>query len=195
MFDLWPAEAEWFLVGGPADSDEAQMVARRFGARCAGFEPDPGFAAWQREHGFPGPVVECALWSDDRKDLSLDLPLASTRHSASVCRPEWATDASLDVVERRKVTGRTLDSLSAELGPFRNAVLWLDIEYAEERALAGAAGMLAAGNVLLVNVEVTPRMLVPMLDLMARHGLGLRRVWNWRGSDDAVDAIFVKGWR
>lgn len=192
LFDLWPTEAEWFLVGGPADGDEAQTVASRYQVRCAGFEPNAGFAAWQREHGFPGVLVECALWDEDGASLNLDLPVGATYRSASVCRPPWATDASLEVQERRQVVGRTLDSLSEEVGPFTNAVLWLDVEYAEPRVLAGAEGLLRAGQVLLANVEVMPRMLASMQDLMGRHGLYLERTWNHRGPEDGIDAVFSR---
>src|SRR5207244_11987481 len=49
------------------------------------------------------------------------------------------------------------DRLDGMCGPFDRAVLWLDVEGSELRALRGAARLLARGAVDLVNVEVIDR--------------------------------------
>lgn len=194
--DLWPPEAEWFLIGGPADGNEAQVIRRRFPmVKIAGFEPNPKFLAHQRRV-FPGILHGCALWDEDDTTLTLRIPKGATGLSGSVCRPQDAPDISTTLtVGRIPVTGRTLDSLSEQHGPFTNAVLWLDIEYAERAALKGATRMLEAGQVLMVNVETyAHRTLNEIVEFLYPYGLRLRRVWNVGNNPahDAQDYIFTR---
>ena len=145
----WLAGCDWFLLGGPADGNEAQTVKAWFPAiKVAGFEPNPELFALQLARGFPGLLVPCALWHEDGW---LNLRTANgddnqAHRSASVVK-------FADVPCREaKVRARSLDSLDAEHRFDGSLFLWLDVEGAELEALEGAAGIMP--RVRAVNLEV-----------------------------------------
>ncbi len=184
LFDLWPENAEWFIVGGPADGDEGQVIKRRFGngLKCLAIEPNPDYCQYQRGFHFPGEVVECALWDEDKVNLGLALPPDATWRSAITVPTPIGND--------RLCIGRTLDSLSLEYGPFTNSVLWLDIEYSEMRALKGAECVL--DSVLLANIETDLHRVGSLVLFMERHSLQYVRSWNHREYDKGMDVIFKR---
>ncbi|MDB4786236.1 FkbM family methyltransferase [bacterium] len=149
LFPYWPEKAEQFIVCGTADSNEAQTVKNKFpDIKCVGFEPNDMLREKQREKlHFPGKLRSEAIWSSD-KELMLSSPTKNPR-SSSVCR-----DLGPGELDKTTVQGRSLDSLSDEIGPFNNSVLWIDIEHAELEALKGATKLLSSGDILLINLEV-----------------------------------------
>lgn len=194
LFDLWPAAAEWFLVGGTAGDLEAQAVKEAYpSVQCAGFEPNPEFREQQQVLGFPGTVHPVALWHNETDRLVLSYP-AGRAVVGSVCRPYPSPDLERIRSDRHvPATPRTLDSLSAEFGPWNNVVLWLDIEWAEVQALEGAKELLR--RTLLANVETFHHRNLPAVcRLMYAAGLELVRVWNVGESatKDAQDYVFVR---
>ena len=183
LFPYWPKEAEWFVIGGPSDADEAQTVVRQYPhVRCVGFEPNHEFVRFQEGMTFPGKVHRYALW-ELNTTLTLQVP-DTLRRSSSVCRDL----TGLDFLQE-KVTGRTLDSLSEEFGPFDNCVLWLDVEHAEGAALRGAEGLFKVGKVLLVNVEVWDETYHEIDPLLKNYGFEVVHVWG-RTVRDKRDVIY-----
>ena len=144
LFKHWPEKIDWFIVGGPANAYEAQTVVNNFpDVKCVGFEPVQEFIEMQESLNFPGELYDYALWDEN---CTLEMPILKEKlNSSSLCR-------GINTSYRRTVKGRTLDSLSEELGPFTNSVLWLDIEGAELKALHGANYILD-NHVKLINVE------------------------------------------
>lgn len=196
LYDLWPEQSEWFILGGTAQELEAQTLATQYpNVKYIGFEPNPESAKAQNEYlGFPGKVHQCALWRNETDKLELTLPLGHNPARGSVCRPDNSPDLQM-VTEWQtySVKPRTLDSLSDEFGPFNNAVLWLDIEYAELPALEGATRLL--DRVLMVNLETHCHIgLAPISTLLAKRGLYMERVWNIGEitHKDAQDYIFIR---
>jgi hypothetical protein len=196
LFENWPAAAEWFVVGGTADANEAQTVKARFpDVRCFGVEPNLELYMKQRESGFPGELVRCALWSLET-DLRLEIPYWGddlAPRSGSVCRPYPSPDIGQHVIgQSYRVVGRALDSLSCEYGPFTNVVLWLDIEYAELEALKGARDLM--GQVLLINLETFAQLQPAIDDYLRPHGLEFLRKWNERPDNprSGYDAIYAR---
>ena len=144
-------DATWFLLGGPADANEAQMMHKiRPRMHIIGFEPNVVMYDIQKAQGFPGLLLPVALWSSTTT-LRLGTPNQSSdflqkHRSSSVCK-------FTDPVEYYEVAADTLDSLSAIHGPFVNAVLWIDIESAELEALRGAEGLLSGRHIRTINLE------------------------------------------
>ena len=148
LFPFWPDKVDWFLLGGPSDADEAQTIHARYPqVKCVGFEPHRGYLEYQKQAAFPGDLHPVALWDSDG-EVRFFTPDDSPRSSS----PAWEFTDETGVWTT--VPCRSLDSLDGELGPFTNAVLWLDIEYSEVRALEGAAGLLGSGRVKILNVEL-----------------------------------------
>lgn len=202
LMPWWPRDVGWFVIGGPADENEAQAVAERFpGIRCVGFEPLEEYRTAQiagspllrTDRPFPGAVHPFALWDVDGVDLELVVPNGRYK-CASVARPNPSPDlGTFDDRNRRAVRARTLDSLSDEFGPFDRAVLWLDIEFAELAALRGARKLL--DRTLLVNLETYDHLNLPAVEALLReHGLFRRLRYNegQTPGKDAQDYVFSK---
>ena len=198
LFPYWSSNIEWFIIGGPARENEAQRIKEKFpDTKCIGFEPNPEIAYWQRtgtnlfytDKPFPGQIVECALWDIDYDPLTLSLwNTGSDPCRGSVCAPAQRPDLDPNskLWKEYKVEGRTLNSLSKQYGPFHNAALWLDIEFAELKALQGAYEILK--TVQLINLEAYVHLnLSPIVRFLRGYGLYLMDVWGC-GPDPAKDA-------
>lgn len=202
--NVWPKQAEWFVIGGLGRDNEAQFVSSKWPkVRVLGVEPNPLIAQMQRtgknlhytDERFPGRVIEAALWSEDNLKLTFEVPgpNGTDETRGSVCRPHDSPDLGWWKPRTMlEVPSRTLDSLSEEYGPFRNVVLWLDIEYAEIPALRGASKVL--DEALLVNLELHHGRLLEASVILAQHGLVLERIWNAAidPTKDATDFLFAR---
>ena len=193
FFEQWPKEARWFIIGGMADTNEAIQVKQRFSeVQCLGIEPNPLYVNQQRTMGFPGTLLEGALWDEPGMGI-LKRPSNATWASASLCRPDVAPDMNgeWELEDQLVVPLQTLDAIHVEHGPLDDIVLWLDVEYAEIKSLLGAVNLFREGRVLMVNVETYAHAnLSYIVDFLFRHGLTLRKVWNTKGPMDAQDYIF-----
>lgn len=185
LFKYWPAQVDWFLLGGPADADEAQTVHTKYpNVKCVGFEPHPSYVQYQRANGFPGVVYPVALWDRDGDEVAFYSPHQRPRSSGTVRGDEGGLTFP--------VPTRTLDSLNGEIGPFTNAVLWLDIEYSEVQALRGAADLLASGQVLLINLEVWDSTCPEIEEILLP--VGYKEVLAWANTvRDKRDVIYRLG--
>lgn len=181
-----PGVPRWLILGGPADSDEAQTAVRLWpGLEILAIEPSPEMRAWQLAHGWPaGPerLLAAALW--DVQDV-VEFRPAGRRTSA--VRP-------IEGEARDFVGTLTLDYLDSLVGPFRDVLLWLDIEGAEWRALQGARQLFTDGKIIAVNLEVLPEErpadLTAIEKFMAEQGLRCAHRWNsW---DQHHDRLYVR---
>ena len=186
LFDYWPDNVDWFVLGGVATSNEAQTVHAQYpDVKCVGFEPN----AVMRENAapnFPGVSYPYALWEEDTE---LDLCTPGDRAiGSSVCRP---LD---DVGKVEKVEAYKLDTLSEKLGPFTNNVLWIDIEWAELFALKGATDLLT-NHTKLINLEIMNReQASEITDYLAAFNFEEVHRWGhgkWSGVDK-WDLVFKK---
>jgi FkbM family methyltransferase len=177
LFRHWPTNTEWFLLGGPANGDEAQTIYSKYpNVKTIGFEPNQEMYEHQSCHKFPGTILPIALWHTDNVDLNFNTG-------------ENPRGGKIDPQGDKIVVGRTLDSLSEEHGPFRNAILWLDIEQGEYSALLGAQRLFEAKQILLVNVELYPHNRGEVIRFLNGHGL--REVDRWNGQSSRADYIFA----
>lgn len=151
LFPHVPPETKWFILAGPADANEAQTFHERFpDVKIIGFEPNPQSFLYQLEQGFPGVLLPVGLWSS-RDYLKLKVPGNDEfQRSGSVIRFVDEGDWPNDIV----VSVETLDEMSRRYGPFEDAVLWADVEFAELELLRGAQGLLHSGAIKVINVEL-----------------------------------------
>jgi FkbM family methyltransferase len=184
IFPWWSDEARWFIVGGPADADEAQTVARAYpNVKCLGVEPNPDYVAYQKGLDFPGEVLPYALWDTDGETLNLSVPTTNPR-AGTVCR-----DMEGITLDTFKVQARTLDSLSDEFGPFDNCVLWIDVEFAEAQVLRGASRLLAEKKILLINLEAWDSTIKEIEEILLPHGFEVVKEWSYTVRDKR-DVVF-----
>lgn len=140
----YPLEPKWFILAGTGYGVEAQCVKAHWPKiKILACEPVGEMLMWQREHGFPAKdiLLNVALW--DEKGA---IPFQISGQQSSAVRnlqlePTW-------------VPCTTLDQLDEDYGPIRDAILWLDVEQAEDRILNGAQRLFQEGRVIAVNVEV-----------------------------------------
>lgn len=183
-----PKVPRWLILGGPADGNEAQCAVTRWpGLKVLGIEPSEPMRIWQRANGWP-------------KGAPL-LPYALTDHcgQAVMHAPDDDPRCSSLLSERHgplvEVPTVTIDSLNQQYGPFRRAILWLDIEGMEYEALQGARELFALGEVLLVNVEILERRqdaTKRIHSLLTGRGFRLATLWNYHPGSHH-DRIYVPG--
>lgn len=174
IFPYVPSGVRWFVIGGPADGDEAQVFKQEFpNVQAVGFEPNEQLLAVQREADFPGMLFPYALWHEETT-RTLIIPDPGRQGDRSASLVKFRTGAGYREVE---VKTTTLDLSSAAIGPFRNCVLWLDIEGAELNALVGAHNLLASGQVSVINLEVFSDHEHPIRSYLSGHGY--REVHRW----------------
>lgn len=189
LFDVWPEEAEWFVIGGPANGNEAQTIHQQYPhIKCVGFEPQDEMFKQQTELGFPGDLLSYALWNEEC-EKTIRIPGTKYNSSSMGRLDDWKEGE----YSTQKVEARTLDSLENFFGPWNNIVLWLDIECVELEALQGCKRLLEDGKILLVNVEVFyKRFQEPIISLL--EGCGFKEVkrWNEGGMPEMCEIIFRK---
>ena len=186
--NIWPDKPiEWFVIGGPADANEAQTIVKRHPEiKCVGFEPNKTMYDRQRATDFPGELYRYALWNENG-EMTFQEPHGKISHCGGLIR--YYADEEVD---KYTVITRTLDSLSDEFGPWKNSILWLDIEHAEMQALEGATEMLDRGDVLLINLEVMQMSInLPLFrEFLEPFGFKYIHKWNLNSNPDMCDAIF-----
>ncbi len=189
LFDYWPKGAEYFIVAGPADGDEAQTVRRKYpDIHCVGFEPNPDFCKTQHDAGFPSNLYQIALWNRETT-LTLRVPILNPR-SGSVVVGDFQGD-----YVATEVRASSLDRLSGELGPFKKCVIWMDVEYSEYIVLQGMSDLLDRGEILMINLETFDNLLPDISDYLNKFDLYERHRWNQKSVGGRSDVIFTKGAR
>lgn len=179
-------EPEWLLLGGPADASEAQDMRGKFPSiAIIGFEPNPLFYNLQIARGFPGRLVQCALWKDRR-----ELTMQWVSHQQGFWQEQRSASATkfIEHPDRRfgcVVEARTLDDLSIEFGPFEKSVLWIDIEEAELECLHGATSLLKSGAIRLINAEILDEKMSPIKKLL--DSCGFQEVGRWNVNTTVID--------
>ncbi len=165
----------WFVIGGPADGDEAQVVRKkRPDLRIFGCEPNPFMYKLQKDSFFPGKLVQVGLWNEPG-EMVLKVPEnddpVQMERSSSLCKfgDEFAKEYTVRV--------DTLDRLSAEHGPFRKIALWIDIEDAELECLKGACVLLRQKHIKVINAEVYAEREEEMASFL--FNCGLEEVHRW----------------
>jgi len=188
LFSVWPEQAEWFVIGGPATGNEAQTVVAKYpNVKCIGFEPNTELREIQQtEIKFPGVVHPNALWHTEQ-EMGLHIP-KHNHLSGSLCRDLSDCDTEIYTVQTK-----TLDQMSEKFGPFTNCVLWIDVEHAELAVLQGAKELLGRGDILMVNAEIfKPHLLPPIADLLGSYSLVEVKRWNTGMFVGMCEIIFKK---
>lgn len=188
---LIPAQAKWFILGGPADANEAQRLhSIRPDIKILGCEPNPVPFQIQQARGFPGELLPIALWDHScTKTLSIPSDRDSKQNHRCGSLVKYDGDET-----KIQVNASSLDTLSEQYGPFHDCVLWLDIEESEMTCLAGATGLLSSGKVLLINLEVFSYLEKPIGDFLKQYGFKEVHRWNIHNQGDRrwCDIVYAK---
>lgn len=184
--DFLPKDPDWLILGGPADANEAYWAKKLYPQiKILAVEPVQESIDFQLANGFPsdGILIEAGLGEACYKD-TLHVPQDKRGASCLIDRP--GKPMEIDIV--------SIDSLNKLYGPFKNAILWLDIEGYEYKALKGAIRLFSSGEVLLVNVEILERLRVQtgcIEKFFNDYDFKLAHVWNEQPGL-VQDRIYVK---
>lgn len=166
-------EPDWLILGGPADGDEAQCAVKKWPKlKVVGIEPVAANREWQLANGWPGDLLYPNALSDILDTKVMHQPLDNTR-TASFLDNRPGPLVAVNTI--------TLDLIEAQIGPFKNAILWMDIEGWEYQALLGGNTLLSSRGVQLINVEVLERLTEEaglIQKLLTSYGYELVHTWN-----------------
>lgn len=177
----------WLLLGGPADANEAQTaVARWPGINVIGVELNEEAVKWQLAHDWPRSHFLFYRALAERTGDDVHVALGSIRNGCVV-----------EPSEENKTTVLTIswDKLDSLYGPFSEAILWMDIEGSEYKALLGARNLFERGAIRLVNIEQMVRNGDKSNNIAADqflHHYGFVPVHDWNKSETCWDRIFVR---
>lgn len=158
IFPYVAEDIKAFVLGGPADGDEAQLFHEQFpSVAIYGFEPNLDYYRHQLAVGFPGKLEQAAL-SDELSENDFYL-LGEGAGRSSRLAAEHAP--------AYRVKTLTIDSLGLDVP----MALWLDIERSELKALEGAVCTFAAGLVRVVLLEILPDAEKPILEFLDRYDM------------------------
>lgn len=178
---------DWLILGGPADGNEAQIARSLWpDIKIIGVEPVVDNIAWQLDNDWPQgcPLLQRALSDENGGVVTLNVPEDKRAASCLENRPGISETA-------RTVT---IDFLNSKYGPITNAILWLDIEGWEYKALCGARGLFSSGEIQLVNVEILERLTEHTSQIerfFEEYKFKLAHVWNEQPGL-VQDRIYVK---
>ncbi len=185
----------WFILGGPADGCEAQEAAKLWpGIKVIGVEPNPEAFSFQLANGWrPGwSLLRSALSDVTGERVEVVREVGKLRNASASPDSVEGNRGNVDV-RYEVVPTITLDSMYNMFGPFEDAVVWLDIEGSELRAVRGGANLLASRRVLLWNVEMLSRHTELMTEIPRMMATaGYVAVAEWNHSDACRDRIFLR---
>lgn len=177
-----PKEPDWVIIGGPANGNEGQVFKKSFpNCQMIGCEPNTRMVEFQKEHEFPGEILNCALWSTSatiKFYVDNDDKCGSMRERVSR--------------EVHAVQSVTIDELSDRHGGFEKAILWIDIEGAELECLRGAKQTLKRKGIKTINLEAADGARGILLMFLKTYGYKLVHEWNQQrvGGRHFSDMIF-----
>ena len=163
-----------FILGGPADGNEAQAFHEEFpNVAITGFEPNAGFYQHQLANNFPGTLRSEALLDTSGAAYLSNQP---GRQEGTVYDRGSRIQSSLkDGIE---VTSITLDSLFSP-APKRSIALWIDIERSELKALRGAENLLQTGAIAVILFEAMGDTLSDLHDYLSSYGYYEEKFFNY----------------
>lgn len=185
-----------FLLGGPADGNEAQVFHEHYpDVKIVGCEPNRGYFLHQSELKFPGTLLPLALW-DCTTELPFYLLGEGEGRSSRLIVDDPGNNRCLYQVKTTTID-RLIDRF---LPPKKSSALWLDIERSELTALKGAEKSLSDRRISLALVEIVEENMPEMVSFLERYGLVEAERVNVHSTIDNVgttihnrfDAIFIR---
>lgn len=186
---------KWLLLGGPADGCEAQKARIQWPSiRIIGIEPNPEAYEWQLKNGWPSdcPLLLYALADSCGQDIELVYEPGKLRNAS--CDPDSLKgNRGNPSAVYRKAETISLDYLDWRYGPFEDAILWLDIEGSEYKALQGAKYLIERRAFVVMNLEMqnrVPGLMEGIPALLSPYGY--HAVQEWNASESCRDRIYVR---
>lgn len=186
---------EWFIELGPGSAVEFLEVREKWPeVKLLGLEPSPvGYQAAKARWPADGILLQVAGWECDGL-IRLFHPGDLLHSLCYYDGPHVLDDDPLALDNKLEdsvlIPARSLDSLDKEYGPFKNAVLWMDIEGSERRVLKGAAKLLKRGAIRAVNVEVRPQYAKVIGDLLKAGDL--QKVREYFACETVRDEVWTR---
>lgn len=169
-----PTKVDWFVIGGPADGNEAQVFKEHYKhCKVLGFEPNRWMRDFQSRHGFPGQMYPRALYSDNK--LREFIVPGNDRCGSLNKYTEMEEGFT-----KQQISCATLKSISHIHPGFDNIVLWIDIEGAELECLKGADELLANKTIKVINVESFTDSREDLVKYVTGYGYSWVEEWNIR---------------
>ena len=173
IYNYIPKTAEYFIVAGPANGDEAQEISIDFpDLKIIGFEPSKEAFQFQTKNDFPGDLFDVALSNENKK-----LKFYNKSINQGTCFGQED-----DNIESYNVDAITMDSFIEANPKINNIVLWADIEGGEYDMLMGFEKYL--DRVLCMNLEVMEDpnnrdgYIKKVNDFLVSNGFYLAHRWN-----------------
>ena len=154
-----------FIVGGPADGDEAQVFHQGFpGVLITGFEPNPRTYDYQINVGFPGTLRREALWNKNGATVNFSLGDLHPNDGNPYGR-QGRVQSLGDIL----VPTVTLDALFHPTD-YRSIALWIDIERTELTALQGSQNLLSSGAIDVIMLEAMGDTIIDLREYLSQYG-------------------------
>lgn len=185
IFPYCKPPIEYFIIGGPADGNEAQVFKEKFKeTKIIGFEPCMKSYNFQIDNKFPGILYNKALWHQDHEMLKLNTTNNDMRGMSLVNYPSAENGQICEAF--------ALDSLLKGYPDINNIVLWIDIEGSEFQCLSGAKRLIDERRIKLINIEMNSDNKDEIVKVLNSHGFKLEKEWNVRKLTRTIsDGIFV----
>jgi FkbM family methyltransferase len=159
-----------FILGGPADGDEAQLFHEVFpNVLVTGFEPHREFYKYQQRVYFPGSLRPEALWNKVGEHPFYALK-GNGSQSSRMGQGLPDTWVDHDPGCSYMVPTITLDTVFHPAIE-RSLALWIDIERSELQALQGAEFLLTTGAFDVILVEAFDDMLAGIVNYLEPFGM------------------------
>jgi FkbM family methyltransferase len=178
-----------FILGGPADGDEAQLFHEVFpNVLVTGFEPHREFFKYQQRVNFPGMLYPVALWDKIGEHSFFEFTGNGGRGSrmGQGLTENWLEQ---DPGQSHTVPTATLDSMFHPAEE-KSIALWIDIERAELVALKGARQLLEAGSFDVILVEAFDEMIDDIRAFLSLYSM--REVARIIPGENVCNYIFWK---
>jgi FkbM family methyltransferase len=161
-----------FILGGPADSDEAQLFHEQFpGIAIVGVEPNKSFLEYQTKVGFPGALYDTALWNFE----TIKALYVSGREERGSSLVESGSGLVYDVLTT------TLDIIiEKHRPPDKRVVIWMDIERVELVALQGATTALDQKLITAIYMEAYENNVNGLIEFLIPYGFYEQKRFNLR---------------
>jgi len=182
------------VVAGLGRGEEMPVFRRCFRrARIIGVEPLHEHWRIVRRAGdrMPDVVVKRALWSTVGARLTFHLNYEPDQRATVYELPRPVPGE-----ETREIETTTLDALFREYGPWRDGLLWLDCEGAEQEILAASTSLARAYRWINVELTFCPARNVPPWqetdEVLRAAGFRLLAVHSAARNGRQTDGIYVR---
>lgn len=189
IVELCSSDPDVLFDAGPGFPNMEAWFCKKTYPDCKIIGAEANYRRFQtlEKAGYPGTLMHKAVGATcDVAEGYMDRANRFFLYSCSEARKESG------VCRKKEIPSVTLDELNKTMGPFKNAIIWADIEGFEYDALRGSKDLLENKIPMVVYVEVLPgfqEMLGKMQKFMSKYDyeyIGLV------GDRNPLDHLFIR---